>query len=190
MGLSKKPANVKLIVGMLAKDKRLFKDAERLFIRDFGRVDYRSPVIDFNYTDYYKEEMGSPLKRIFISFKKLISPEAIAKIKLASNAIEKKFSVNKKRRINIDPGYVSDSKLILATTKDYFHRIYLNSGIYAEVTLRWRKGTFEPFEWTYPDYRSKKYIAIFNTIRHLFQTRYPDAVSRRGVRITRLERHK
>ncbi|MEK6733229.1 MAG: DUF4416 family protein, partial [Candidatus Omnitrophota bacterium] len=69
------------------------------------------------------------------------------------------------RRINIDPGYISDSKLVLATTKDYFHRIYLTSGIYAEVTLRWRRGGFEPFEWTYPDYQSKEYIDIFNTIR-------------------------
>ena len=74
--------------------------------------------------------------------------------------------MNKKRRVNIDPGYISDSKLILTTTKDYFHRIYLGHGIYAEVTLRWRKGGFEPFEWTYPDYRSKEYIKILNTIRN------------------------
>lgn len=166
MGKAKKPKAVKLIIGMLTKNQKLFDTAEEFFIKEFGPISYESPVISFDCTDYYKKEMGSPLKRKFISFKKNISPEKIAKIKLLTNSIEEKLSVNKKRRINIDPGYVSDSKLILATTKDYFHRIYLNHGIYAEVTLKWRKGGFEPFEWTYPDYRSKDYIDILNTIRN------------------------
>ncbi|MDP2920870.1 MAG: DUF4416 family protein [Candidatus Omnitrophota bacterium] len=191
MGKAKKPGKVKLIIGMLAKDKKLFKDAERFFIRDFGPIDYKSPALNFNYTDYYKEEMSSPLKRVFISFKKPIPPEKIADIKLLTNSIEQKFAIRTnssrlrsknivrasgasrelKRRINIDPGYISDSKLILATTKDYFHRIYLRNGIYGEVTLRWRKGGFEPFEWTYPDYKSTEYITILNTIRNNFTLR-------------------
>ena len=166
MGKTKKPKAVKLIVGMLAKSQKLFNKAEELFIKDLGPIDYKSCIIPFDYTDYYKKELGGPLKRNFISFKKTISPEKIAKIKLLTNIIEKKLSAGKKRQINIDPGYVSDSKLIMATTKDYFHRIYLGHGIYAEVTLKWRKGGFEPFEWTYPDYRSKKYIGILNTIRN------------------------
>ena len=167
MGKAKKPKAVKLIIGMLAKSQKLFDIAEEFFIKEFGPIDYESLVISFGHTDYYKKEMGSPLKRKFISFKKTISPEKIAKIKLLTNSIEEKLGADKKRRINIDPGYVSDSKLILATTKDYFHRIYLNYGIYAEVTLRWRKSSFEPFEWTYPDYRSKEYISILNTIRNI-----------------------
>ena len=109
--------------------------------------------------------MGSPLKRQFISFEKPISPEKITDIKLFTNSIEEKLCVHKKRRINIDPGYMSDSKLVLATTKEHFHRIYLNKGIYAEVTLYWRKGSFQPFEWTYPDYRTREYIDILNAIR-------------------------
>ncbi len=167
MGKAKKPKAVKLIIGILAKSQKLFDIAEEFFIKEFGPIDYKSLVISFGHTDYYKKEMGSPLKRKFISFKKTISPEKIAKIKLLTNSIEERLSADKKRRINIDPGYVSDSKLILATTKDYFHRIYLNYGIYAEVTLRWRKSSFEPFEWTYPDYRSKEYISILNTIRNM-----------------------
>jgi len=168
MGKARKPKAVKLIVGMLAKSQKLFDIAEEFFIKEYGPVDYKSPAISFGYTDYYEKEMGSPLKRKFISFKKTVSPEIIAKIKLFANSIEETLSADKKRRINIDPGYVSDSKLVLATTKDYFHRIYLNYGIYAEVTLKWRKGSFEPFEWTYPDYRSKEYIAILNHIRNFF----------------------
>jgi Domain of unknown function (DUF4416) len=166
MGKAKKPKKVKLVIGMLTKDKKLFDKAEEFFIKDFGPIDYKSPALLFNYTDYYKKEMGGSLKRVFISFKKLISPEKISKIKLLANSVEEKLAKNNKRRINLDPGYVSDAKLILATTKDYYHRIYLASGIYAEVTLKWRRGGFEPFEWTYPDYRSKEYIAIFNTIRN------------------------
>jgi len=171
MGKAKKPKAVKLIIGMLAKSQKLFDKAEEFFIKGFGPIDYKSPVISFAYTDYYEKEMGGPLKRKFISFKKLIPPEKIAKIKLLTNSIENKFSVNKKRQINIDPGYVTDSKLILATTKDYFHRICLNHGIYAEVTLMWRKGGFKPFEWTYPDYRSKEYIDILNYIRNMYMKR-------------------
>ena len=172
MGKARKPKAVKLIIGMLAKSQKLFDTAEEFFIKKFGPIDYKSPEISFDYTDYYKKEMGGPLKRKFISFKKTISPEKIAKIKLLANSIEEKLSSNKKRRINIDPGYISDSKLVLTTTKDYFHRIYLNYGIHAEVTLKWRKGGFEPFEWTYPDYRSREYIEILNTIRNNYMKDY------------------
>lgn len=170
MGEAKKPKQVKLIMGMLAKRQKLFDTAEEFFIREFGPIDYKSPEIPFDFTNYYKKEMGSPLKRKFISFKKTISPEKIAQIKLFTNIIEEKLSMDKKRRINIDPGYVSDSKLVLVTTKDYFHRIYLSHGIYAEITLRWKDGAFEPFEWTYPDYRSRGYINIFNKIRDAYMT--------------------
>ena len=165
MGKAKKPKKVTLVIGMLSKDKKLFDKAEEFFIKDFGPIDYRSPALLFKYTDYYEREMGAGLKRVFISFKKLISPEKISKIKLLANSVEEKLAKNNKRRINLDPGYVSDAKLILATTKDYCHRIYLTNGIYAEVTLKWRRDGFEPFEWTYPDYQSREYIDIFNTLR-------------------------
>jgi len=168
MGSAKKPKAVKLIIGMLAKNKKLFEKAEEFFVKNFGPIDYQSPVISFKYTSYYKKEMGDSLKRKFISFKKLISPEKIAKIKLLTNLIEEKLSISNKRRVNIDPGYISDAKLILATTKDYFHRIYLSQGIYAEVTLKWRRHSFEPFEWTYPDYRSKEYLDVLNKVRNNF----------------------
>ena len=192
MGKAKKPRAVKLVIGMLAKNKKLFDTAEEFFVKRFGPIDYKSPVIPFGYTNYYKKEMGGPLKRKFISFKGPISPGKIAKIKLATNSIEQKIAINTnssrlrsknivraseasrelKRRINIDPGYISDSKLVLATTKDYFHRIYLNRGIYAEVALKWRRNGFEPFEWTYPDYRSKEYLDILNAIRNNFMRDY------------------
>lgn len=172
MGLPRKPHRVKLIIGMLAKNKKLFDSIEEFFVKKFGQIDYRSSVLLFDHTDYYKKEMGHPLKRRFISFKRLIRPDKLPDIKLITNSLEAKFAKGKsgslKRQMNIDPGYVSDSKLILATVKDYFHRIYLKKGIYAEVTLTWQKGSFRPFEWTYPDYQGVEYIAIFNAIRNSY----------------------
>ena len=168
MGAQKRPARVKLVIGMLAKDKKLFDCTEEFFVKEFGQIDYRSPCLLFNYTDYYKEEMGHPLKRRFISFEKLIPPQDLPKIKLKTNLIEKKTSQNKKRLINVDPGYINDSKFILATTKDYFHRIYLGKGMYAEVTLYWKKDGFQTFDWTYPDYRTKEYRDILNKIREAY----------------------
>ncbi len=169
---AKRPQHVKLIIGMLAKDKKLFDSSEGFFIKRFGEIDYRSPLVLFNYTDYYRKEMGQPLKRRFISFKNLISPQGLSKIKIATNSLERILSKKKnntlKREINIDPGYISDSKMVLATTKDYFHRIYLKDGIYAEVTLFWRRHSFEPFEWTYRDYRTREYIRILNDIRNSY----------------------
>ncbi len=172
MGKIKSPHSVKLIIGMLAKNKKLFDFVEEFFVNEFGKIDYRSPVLVFDHTEYYKKEMGYLLKRRFISFDKLILPERLAKIKLVTNSLEEKFARRKnshlKRRINIDPGYISDSKLVLATTKDYFHRIYLNKGIFAEVTLTWKRGSFQPFEWTYPDYKTTEYTKILNHIRNTY----------------------
>lgn len=173
MGKAIKPYQVKLVIGMLAKSQKLFDITEEFFIKEFGGIDYESPIIPFRYTDYYKKEMGGPLKRKFISFSNAISPEKIIEIKLLANSIEEKLSKDNKRMVNIDPGYITDAKLVLATTKDYFHRIYLDRGIYAEVTLVWRRHSFEPFEWTYPDYRSKEYINILNTIRNNYMHHKP-----------------
>lgn len=133
--------------------------------RRFGEIDFESAVFDFAQTDYYREELGPGLKRQFISFKKLILPERLSKIKNFTNKIERKLSGSGRRRVNIDPGYICLSKLVLASTKDYKHRIYLGGGIYAEITLIYQGKTFVPWECTYPDYRSPEYISVFNRIR-------------------------
>lgn len=139
----------------------------------FGRIDFYSSILNFNYTDYYYPEMGKPLKRIFISFQKLLQEEKLADIKLYTNRLETKFCIRGRRRINIDPGMLNLAKLILATTKDYSHRIYLNKGIFAEVTLFYRNG-FRPWQWTYPDYRLEEYLKIFNSIRDIYISQIKD----------------
>ena len=171
MGRIQPPLAVNLFVGMLSYDENLFQSVERRLEEEFGPVDLTSDVILFNFTDHYEKEMGRNIRRKFISFERLIEPGRIAPIKVFTNRMEEDFSKMHfpvSRPINLDPGYITSAKLVLATTKDYFHRIYLEKGIFAEITLCFRKGCFEAFEWTYPDYRTKEYADIFNHIRRLY----------------------
>jgi len=160
---------VKLIVGLISKEGEALKMAEKLISKKFGPIDFRSRLIDFTHTDYYKNEFGENLKRKFISLKCLINPENIYRTKLITGAIERDLSSAGRRSVNIDPGYITEGKLVLLTTKDHNHRVYLRNGIYAESTLKFHNGTFIPWETTYPDYRSSAYAEIFNAIRSLYK---------------------
>ncbi|MCX5715869.1 MAG: DUF4416 family protein [Candidatus Omnitrophica bacterium] len=165
MGKAKAPEPVKLFTGIITNNLGLLEQAVDLLKKRFGPIDFESDIFDFDLTDYYQEEMGRNLKRQFLCFKKLVSIESGPDIKICANKLEEKFSAAKKRSINIDPGYISLGNLVLLTTKNFYHRIYLKRGIYAEVTLRFRGKTFEPFEWTYPDYKKPDCISFFNAVR-------------------------
>lgn len=160
---------VKLICGLISNDEALFFDVKDRLQRKFGRLDFESELIDFNFTDYYRDELGENLKRSFVSFTKLVDPDRLKEIKLFSNKIEDSFKIAGKRMINIDPGYVDLAKLVLASTKDFSHRIYLGKGIYAEVTLIYKHNNYCCLDWTYPDYRSKVYIETFKHIRGTYK---------------------
>lgn len=159
---------VKLFVGILTNDISILGPVLEVFSGRYGKIDYKSDIINFEFTSYYEKEMGPDIKRLFISFKKLINPGDLYKIKKFSNQIEDDFSVNCKRAINLDPGYLNHGKVILATTKDQQHRIYLKDGIFAEVTLRYRNKHFEDWEWTYPDYKTPFYKNFFHEIRNIY----------------------
>lgn len=162
---------VKLIVGLISADKTLFDKARLILEKKFGnKADFESEVMDFIYTDYYNREMGTGLKRKFLSFKKPVYLKDIEKTKILSNKIEKRLSVNGKRTINIDPGYVDLAKLVLFSTKDYSHRMHVGRGIFAEVTLHFKDEKFTTWPWTYPDYKTDAYISIFNYIRELYKS--------------------
>ena len=171
MGRVKCPLPVKLVVGMISAKVELFQQAQEKLSQEFGIVDFESKIIPFAHTDYYAEEMGENLKRKFISFQELIAPEEIVDIKIFTNDLEEKFLYpgSHRRQINLDPGYIEASKLVLATTKNHQHRLYLRKGIYGEVTLRYAKKSFQPWEWTYPDYQTEDYLEIFNCIRTLYR---------------------
>jgi len=170
MGQIKKHQLVKLIIAFIFKEEALLNKARAFLEKQFGEIDFESQILSFNHTTYYAEEFGKHLKRRFVSFKKLISPSKLPEIKIITNKLEKKLSKGLKRTINIDPGYLDLAKLVLASTKDYKHRIYLNKGVYSEVTLFYENKSFRPWDWTYPDYKSNEYIAIFNKIRGIYAT--------------------
>lgn len=169
MGKIQKSQKVKLIVSIFSSRKELFDDVKSVMIRRFKAVDFESEFLSFDKTDYYEPEMGSNLLRKFYSFERLIKPEKLADIKIYTNKLEVKFSYQNKRIVNIDPGYLTLGKLILATTKDQQHRIYLKKDIYAEITLRYQKGSFIAWGWTYPDYASMRYREIFSKIREIYR---------------------
>ncbi|MEA3560314.1 MAG: DUF4416 family protein [Candidatus Omnitrophota bacterium] len=173
MAVIKHHKQVKLICGLIGKSEDTFKRACRVLSKRFGKIDFKSRLIEFDHTAYYQRELGTGLKRQFLSFQRLIKPELLPGIKIITNRLEKKSLPSFKDRnrwINIDPGYITEAKLILATTRNYQHRIYLSKGIYAEVTLRFASGSFQPHEWTYPDYKSEEYAIIFNQIRKIYLT--------------------
>jgi hypothetical protein len=165
VGKIESPKPVKLFAGLITNEPALIEEAGDLLSRKFGAPDIRSDMWDFSFTAYYNKEMGEGLKRKFLAFERLVSIKDTAAIKVFTNKVEERFSRQGKRRINIDPGYLSIGKLVLLTTKDYYHRIYLGRGIYAEVTLYYKGDSFQPLEWTYPDYKTKEYIDFFNSVR-------------------------
>lgn len=170
MGKISSPERVKLIVGLISNDEATLNSTCKALEKNLkNNIDFKSEVIGFSYTEYYKEEMGDGLKRAFLSFKKLMSPDDAAKTKLITNRIEDKLRRNGKRTINIDPGYIDMAKLVLFSTKDYSHRIYVGSGIFAEVTLHYKDKHFNFWPWTYPDYKSEEYMRIFEKIRETYK---------------------
>lgn len=165
-----KTHRVKLITGLIYRDVQNYLTIKPILLRLFGPMDYESPEIDFGPTNYYKQEFGPGLKRKFLSFSGLIDPSKLAEIKATTNKLEFKFSSGSKRTVNIDPGYLDMAKLVLASTKDFCHRIYISKGIFAEVTLVYRKNSFDHWDWTYPDYRTAEYKQIFNDIRKIYES--------------------
>jgi len=167
MGEYQKQKKVKLFCAILYSDKEIYENCLKILEKDFSKIDYISNEIPFSYTSYYRPEMGEEIYRLYISFSDLIYPYKLAEIKKRTNDIENYFKVEGKRKINIDPGYISLSNLVLATTKNYSHRIAISPEIYAEVTLIYEKNSYKPLEWTYPDYKDPQNIIHFNNIRNI-----------------------
>ncbi len=149
------PLSAKLLVGTFMQDKDSFYGVSTQLEEQLGKIDIISPWFDFDYTDYYEKEMGKDLYRRIIVFKDLIDQENLAKIKINTNLLENRYKNNQCRKINIDPGYMLPSRFILATGKDYSHRIYIGNGIYADLTLIFKNGDFHTLDWTYPDYAAR-----------------------------------
>lgn len=169
MAATHDPTPVKLVVGMLSAFPKALAAAEAELVRSWGRVDLKSPVMPHDFTDYYRDQMGEPLMRLLVSFERLIDPGELADIKRRTNAIEEELAAANPwpvaRPVNLDPGYVTPAKLVLASCKDYTHRIYLRGGVYAETTLGYTGGRWTVYDWTYPDYRTAAYHEFLDGVR-------------------------
>lgn len=165
MGEPTIPQPALLVVGLLAVSRELLVEAEKLLVPDFGRVGVWSDILRFDFTDYYNEEMGGNLLRRWLGFERPVAPSRLAEIKLGCNGMERTLAVGGSRRVNIDPGLLSLHNLVLASTKEYAHRVYLGSGIHAELTLVFQSGQFVPQEWTYADYQTAECLSFLEKCR-------------------------
>lgn len=179
MGTIIMPQPVKAVIGVLTVEPSLLPTVYAELTQRLGPIDFTSELLQFTSTNYYEAEMGPNIQRQFISFERLIDAGTLAEMKLFTNAVEQTFAAKNPdgdlRRVNLDAGYLCLAKLVLASTKDHAHRIYLRDGIYAEITLRFYRKTFRPWEWSYPDYRLPTYITIFNHIREIYRNQLENA---------------
>lgn len=169
MGSVKQPDPVLLVVAAFSRYEAALDWVRRRLQAEFGPIALESPIHPFDQTDYYASTMGTGLKKVFFAAAKWIDPGDLADIKLRSNVWEEEYAATagaaEPRPLNIDPGYLTPGKLVLASTKDFVHRVYLAKGIFAEVTLFYRRGTWEPHPWTFPDYREARYHPFFDHCR-------------------------
>ncbi len=168
MSIPKSPKSAKLVIGIFLREKGLFEPLVKKLSEQFGDIDLISSWFPFNYTNYYEVEMGAPLFRRVTAFKKLIRQNDLSKIKNATNDLEVKYSTNGKRKVNIDPGYMLHERFVLATGKNFTHRIYVDKGIYADLTLIYTKGGFQKLPWTYPDYVEKNMLDYLELVRNKY----------------------
>jgi hypothetical protein len=159
----------KLFIATLHADEAILEKAIEELSLQYGETDFVSEDFVFDVTDYYEAEMGSGLMRRFVSFKRLIDPSELASIKINSNCVEEKYRTASGRKINLDPGIIDYTKMVLASAKYGGQKIYLRDGIYADMTLVMVKGKWESFSWGFPDFKSGRYDAILNRIRDLYK---------------------
>ena len=169
MSRPKNPNLVKLITSLITGEGDIIKPVLKKLEAKLGSVDILSERLDFSHTDYYRGEMGERLFRKIASFEKLIKPDELADIKLFTNSVEDEYlKEDGKRAINIDPGYISMEKMVLASCKNFAHRIYLKKGIYADLTLIYKAGGFQSLEWTFPDYAKGNVKRLLQGIRERY----------------------
>lgn len=160
---------VNLVITCIFSQNESLASALHECVTMWGGIDYQSKNFAFDMTDYYTPEMGNTLKRVFFSFEKLISPEKCVAIKHECEAIEKALSVASKRTVNLDPGYIDAHKYVLMSYKYGGQKISVGNNVWADMTLLYRKGTWFPFEWTFPDFKDKRYYNELLKIREKYK---------------------
>ena len=162
------PMPAKLVIGFIMKDRALFEPLGVELSADFGAVDMVSSWMPFDYTTYYEPEMGTPLSRRLLTYKKLINQDDLPEIKLTTNRLEQSLAQSGRRRVNIDPGYLLYERFVLASGKNFCHRIYIGRSIYADLTLIYQQGRYEKLPWTYPDYADEPMLEFLTRVRRKY----------------------
>ena len=164
------PNPVKLIIGILAADENALNTAREKIAAEFGKADSTSPIFPFDKTEYYKDQTGANILRQFVTIQELIKPDRLAQIKHKTNQIEQELAEILQsphpRPVNLDPGYMEPSKLVLASTKNFAHRIYIGDNMYAEITLRFDKGRWADYPHTFPDFKDSQYHDFLSKARN------------------------
>jgi len=181
MGIPEIPKNAKLVAAITFKESEQLAAAEEFLTDRFGQTDFRSDILPFTYTGYYEEEMGPGLLKIFISFERLVKREILPSVKLDTNKYEQATAKDGRRTVNIDPGYICEASLVLATTKNFSHRIYLDSGIYGDCHLIFEEDEFRPMPWTYPDYKDPKVLTFLKETRTKYYEQLHSEKPHKGV---------
>jgi hypothetical protein len=161
-------AYVKYFIGIISGNVDAIQDFVLQIPFPFNQIQKQSNTLDFNFTNYYKDELGSPLYKKFFLIADIYPEYELSNLKSICCQIEKKTSLGNKRIVNIDPGYINDGSVVLASTKYAPHRIYIGLSIYAEITLYWYKKGYESLPWTYPDFRTDCYKQFFLDSRKIF----------------------
>jgi hypothetical protein len=170
MGRVRPPTQVIYFCALLRAPSIPQTDVETVLEAQFGPIILRSAAVSFVQTNYYEREMGNGLIRVHLGFAPLRSMSDLPAVKHVTNQLETQWAVDDRRLVNIDPGYLNHAKVVLVTTKDYSHRLYVGGGMYAEVTLQYRNKSYQPWEWTYPDYRQPVTLDFFNRLRDMYTT--------------------
>jgi hypothetical protein len=171
MAAPQPPFPVKFFIAVLFRQEQFLDRARVFFLEEWGEADFEGKDHPFEVTDYYEEEMGKGLRRRLISFKGLDDPRRAVAMKLACNGIEKRLSTEGKRTVNCDVGFLDHNKVVLASAKEAGQKIYLDQGIYADLAGRYKSGRYQPFEWSFPDFKDGRYDEELAAMRSLYLVR-------------------
>lgn len=180
MSHPREPEPAKLITGLLFRDFDTQRSVLVTLKDRFGPMDWLTEPKPFTYTDYYVSEMGEGIYRQILSFADPVFPGKLAEIKLFTNELERQLSRGNSRQVNIDPGLLSEERVILATGKNFTHRVYLRDGIYADLTLIYQGGSYQPLPWTYPDYKDPMLLHFFGALRRKLVFQRQGRLPRKG----------
>jgi hypothetical protein len=169
MSTPKIPEPAQLVISVLTPKKESTTNVRDFLEHKFGPIELDVGPFAFFYTKYYDQEMGQGISRWIWSFVRPVERNQLAEIKCLTNHLEQSYTIHGKRTFNLDPGLLTLGNFVLGTGKNNAHRIYLDNGIFADLTLIFRRGNYVPLEWTYPDYRDEQLLQTLKNIREHYK---------------------